>query len=71
MYLESRVPTMKMKGDLVNMQLSLPQRMQVTYGLENDLSQAYSLRANINNFNNTKRTVKTEVYKDYKFICGD
>ena len=28
------------------------------------------LRANMNNFNNTKRTVKAEVYKDYKFICG-
>ena len=34
MYLESSVPTVKMKGDLVNMQLSLPQRMQVTYGLD-------------------------------------
>lgn len=35
--------------------------MQVTYGLENDLAQAYSLRANINNFNNTKGTVKTDL----------
>lgn len=69
MYLDSSVPTMKI-GDLVNMQLSLPQRMQVTYGLKNDLSQAYSLRAKMNNFNKTKRIVKTEVYKDYKVICG-
>lgn len=51
------MPTMKMEGDLVNMRH--PQRMQVTYGLKNDLSQAYSLRAKMNNFNKTKRTVKT------------
>ena len=70
MYLDSSVPTMKMEGDLVNMQLSLPRRMQVTYGLKNDLSKAYSLREKMNNFNKTKRIVKTEVYKDYKFICG-